>query len=153
PGREVSNHVIYPIVHHKETLGASIGSLYARMAGMTHPDNGLPTNAALFPQSVDPTCNPVRTDFGNFLAAGLVGTAFAPFVPGGDSTLQENMRLRIDRDRLADRRHLLAGFDDIQRNIDTSGVMDAMDGTQSKAFDVILRGAADAFDLSRESAF
>src|SRR6478672_8832170 len=93
PGREVSNHLIYPIVHPRETLGASLGSLYSRMAGMINPANGMPTNAALFPQSTDAACHPVRMDFGSFLATGAVGSAFAPFVPGGSSTLQQNMRL------------------------------------------------------------
>jgi hypothetical protein len=152
PGRDISNHVISPIVHQKETLGASLGALYSRMAGMTNPANGLPTNAALFPQSVDAGCHPARMDFGNILATGPVGSAFAPFVPGGSSTLQQNMRLNIDRDRLDERRQLLSHLDDIKGQIDTSGTMDAMDRIRSQAFDVILRGAADAFDLSRESA-
>jgi hypothetical protein len=152
PGRDISNHVICPIVHRKETLGANLGSLYSRMAGMTHPGNGMPTNAALFPQAVDASCHPTRMDFGSFLATGAVGSAFAPFVPGSNSTLRENMRLKMDRDRLDDRRRLLAQFDGIKRHIDTSGTLDGMDRVQAKAFDVILRGAADAFDLSRESA-
>jgi hypothetical protein len=151
PGREISNHLIYPIVHPKETLGASLGALYSRMAGMINPANGMPTNAALFPQGVDASCHPVRFDFGNFLATGPVGSAFAPFVPGGGSTLQQNMRLTIDRARMDERRRLLAQLDDIKRQLDTSRTMDAMDGIQSQAFDVILRSAADAFDLSRES--
>jgi hypothetical protein len=151
PGREISNHLIYPIVHPKETLGASLGALYSRMAGMINPANGMPTNAALFPQATDAGCHPVRMDFGNFLATGPAGSAFAPFVPGGGSTLQQNMRLQIDRDRMDERRRLLAQLDDIKRQLDTSGTMDAMDGIQSQAFDVILRSTADAFDLSRES--
>jgi hypothetical protein len=61
------------------------------------------------------------------------------------------MRLNMARDRVDDRRRLLTQLDDIQRQIDTTGCMDAMDGIRSQAFDVILRGAADAFDLSRES--
>jgi hypothetical protein len=151
PGREISNHVISPIVHQRETAGACLGAIYSRMAGMTNPANGMPTNAALFPPSVDAGCKPVRFDFGNFLATGPVGSAFAPFVPGGGSTLQENVRLNMARDRVGDRRRLLTQLDDIQRQIDTSGAMDAMDGIRSQAFDVILRGAADSFDLSRES--
>src|SRR5262249_53893638 len=115
PGREISNHVISPIVHRKETLGASLGTLYSRMAGMVNPVNGLPTNAALFPQSTDARCPPVRMDFGNFLATGPVGSAYAPFVPGRSSTLQQNMRLKIDRNRLDDRRQLLARLDGIKR--------------------------------------
>jgi len=86
PGSEISNHVISPIVHHKETAGACLGAIYSRMAGMTNPANGMPTNAALFPPSVDARCKPVRFDFGNFLATGPVGSAFAPFVPGGGKT-------------------------------------------------------------------
>jgi hypothetical protein len=146
-----SNHDINPIVEKKETIGASLGSLYSRMAGMTSPANGMPTYAALFPQSVDAGCHPIRFDFGNFLATGPVGSAFAPFVPGGGSTLQQNMRLNIPRDSLDDRRQLLAQLDSIKRGIDTSGTMDAMDRIQAQAFDVILRGAVDAFDLSKES--
>jgi hypothetical protein len=151
PGRDISNHVISPIMHQKETAGACLGSIYSRMAGMTNSANGMPTNAALFPPAVDASCRPVRFDFGNFLATGPVGSAFAPFVPGGGSTLQQNMRLIMARDRVDDRRRLLTQLDDIQRQIDTSGTMDAMDGIRSKAFDVVLRGAANAFDLSRES--
>jgi hypothetical protein len=151
PGREISNHLIYPIVHPKETLGANLGSLYSRMVGMNNPTTGMPTNAALFPQAVDPACKPVRMDFGNLLATGPVGAGFSPFVPGGNTTLQENMRLNIDPDRLDDRRRLLAQLDDVNRQIDASGSMDAIDRFQSQAFEVVLRGAADAIDLSRES--
>jgi hypothetical protein len=152
PGREISNHLIYPIVHPRETLGASLGALYSRMAGMTSPANGIPTNAALFPPAVDPGCHPVRMDFGNFLATGPVGSAFAPFVPGGSSTLQQNMRLNFERDRLDDRRQLLSRLDGIKRQLDTSGTLDDMNRIQSQAFEVILRGAVNAFDLSRESS-
>src|SRR5262249_17283712 len=88
PGRDISNHVICPIVQRKEPLGGNLGALYSSMAGMTHPANGMPTNAALFPKAVDSTCHPVRFDFGNFLATGPVGAGFAPFVPGGGDTLQ-----------------------------------------------------------------
>jgi hypothetical protein len=152
PGRDISNHVICPIVHRKETLGASLGALYSHMAGMVNPANGMPTNAALFPQSVDASCQPVRMDFGSFLATGPVSSAFAPFVPGGSSTLQQNMRLNMDRDRLDDRRRILGQIDGLKRQIDASGTMDAMDRIQAQAFDIVLRSAADAFDLSRESA-
>src|SRR5262245_49449945 len=151
PGRDISNHVICPIVHRKETLGASLGSLYSHVAGMVNPANGMPTNAALFPQAVDASCHPTRMDFGSFLATGPVSPALAPFVPGGGSMLQQNMRLNMDRDRLDDRRRLLGQLDGVKRQIDASGTMDAMDRIQSQAFEVILRGAADAFDLSRES--
>jgi hypothetical protein len=146
-----SNHDINPIVERKDTAGVTLGSHYSRLAGMTNPANGMPTNAALFPQSVDAGCHPVRFDFGNFLATGPISSAYAPFVPGAGSTLQQNMRLNIARDSLDDRRQLLAQLDNLKRGIDNSGTMDAMDRIQSQAYDVILRGAVDAFDLSKES--
>jgi hypothetical protein len=100
---------------------------------------------------VDAGCHPIRFDFGNFLATGPVRSAFAPFVPGGGSTLQQNMRLNVERGVLDDRRRLLNQLDDVKRQIDSTGTMDAMDRIQAQAYDVILRGAADAFDLARES--
>jgi hypothetical protein len=151
PGREISNHVISPIVHKKETLGANLGALFSYTAGTINPANGMPTNAALFPPCVDASCNPVRMDFGNFLSTGPLGSAFAPFVPGAGSTLQQDMRLNIDREQLDDRRRLRAQFDGLQRQLDTSGALDGMDRLESQACDLIIRGAADAFDLSRES--
>ena len=48
------NHDIKPVVC-KETSGTNIGSLYSRVAGANRPGTGMPTNAMLFPQSVDAT--------------------------------------------------------------------------------------------------
>ena len=60
------NHDIKPVVC-KETFGANIGSLYARVAGSNRPGSGMPTNAILFPQSVEPaTTGPAITHFGKF---------------------------------------------------------------------------------------
>ena len=75
------NHDIKPVVC-KETAGANIGALYARVAGANRPDSGMPTNAMLFPQSVDSTTGPAITSFGKFESVGSMGAGFAPFVPG-----------------------------------------------------------------------
>src|SRR5881396_1445784 len=48
------NHDIKPVVG-RDTFGANLGSIYARVAGRNHPDTGLPTNILLFPRSVDPS--------------------------------------------------------------------------------------------------
>lgn len=144
-----ASHDIKPIVH-KDTLNANLGSIYARVAGINHPVSGIPTNVALFPQAVDASTQPAQTGFGNFMSTGMVGGAFAPFVPGGKSDLQANMRLKLERNRLDDRRSLLARLDQVKRQLDNSGTMDSMDKFQEQAFDVILRGVANAFDLSKE---
>jgi Protein of unknown function (DUF1501) len=143
------NHDIKPIVC-EDTLGANIGSIYARIAGANRPSNGMPTNVALFPRSVDPETGPAITSFGKFTATGPLSKAYAPFVPGGDGEAQQNMTLRMERDRLDDRRSLLTRLDDIRRNIDATGLMSGMDEFQVQAFDTIMGGVADAFDLSKE---
>jgi hypothetical protein len=38
-----------------ETIGATMGSIYARAAGSTHPQTGMPNNAIILPEAVDPT--------------------------------------------------------------------------------------------------
>src|SRR5208282_2494218 len=110
-GREISNHVLYAIVHDREALGACMGSLYSHTAGITIRATGMPCNANLFPQYVNASCKRIQSGFGNFLATGPLSSAFAPFVPGAVGTFQQDMRLNIDRDRLDDRRRLLAQFD------------------------------------------
>src|SRR5262245_12951692 len=139
-----ANHDIKPVVH-KDFLNANLGSIYARVAGMNDPVTGMPTNAVLFPRSVDPNTQEGTRSFGDFSSPGLVGGAYAPFVPGGGGNLLKNMQLRIERDRLDDRRQLLAQLDAVKRHIDANGTMDVVDKVQEQAIDVILRGVADAF--------
>lgn len=145
------NHDIKPIVG-RDSLGANLGSVYARVAGTNDPRTGMPLNTALFPRAVDPETMSAITNFGDFSATGGLGSAFAPFVPGGGGTLQESMQLAIPRDRLDDRRGLLSTLDRIQRNTDSSGALVGSDRFQQQAFDTIVGGVAKAFDLSQEDA-
>jgi len=140
------NHDIKPIVG-KETLGANLGSWYARLAGANRPVSGMPTNAAVFCRAVDPASQPPQGDFGKFDSTGTVGGAYAPFIPGGDGKLQADMRLTLARDRLDDRRTLLDGLDRIRVLRDSSP---AHDQFQDQAFDALLGGVAAAFDLGKE---
>jgi hypothetical protein len=145
------NHDIKPVVH-RDALNANLGSLYTRVAGTNHPATGLVRNVALFPRAVDPQAQPAQTLFGNFLATGPLGAAYAPFDPSGGGTLLQNMRLRIPGNRLEDRRRLLHQLDALRRHVDTSGTAEAMDRFQEQAFDTIARGIGDAFDLRREDS-
>ena len=76
-------HDIKPVVG-RDTAGANLGSLYARVAGTSNPRNGMPSNAALFPRAVDSAAQKANFGFGKFDATGSLGSAYAPFVPGGD---------------------------------------------------------------------
>jgi uncharacterized protein (DUF1501 family) len=146
-----ANHDAKPIVH-RDTLGGGLGAYYARVAGMNHPTTGLPNNVTLFPQAVDPASQKPVQGLGNFLATGPLGAAYAPFVPGGDGGLLKDMRLTMPPDRLDDRRLLRREFDNLKRDLDASGAADALDRFEAQALDVLRRGVADAFDLSKENA-
>lgn len=143
-----SKHDIKPIVC-KDTLEANLGSLYSRVVGVNHP-NGMPTNAALYPSSVDPETRPATMNFGDFASTGNIGKAYSPFVAGAEGPFQQNMRLNMPMELLDDRRTLLRALDRLKTTIDTSGSMAAFERQRSQAFQTILGSVADAFDLSKE---
>lgn len=143
------NHDIKPVVC-KETFGSNIGSLYARVAGANRPGSGMPTNAVLFPQSVDATTKPEITSFGRFDSTGSLGNGVAPFVPGTGGDLQKNLELKVSIDRLGDRRTLLSELDRQRFIFDERGRLEAQSPLQMQAFSTLIGGVAGAFDLSKE---
>ena len=142
-----ANHDIKPIVC-KETLGANIGSLYARVAGTNHPVSGMPRNVALFPRAVEPKSQERVTQFGKFDSTGFLGAGYTPFIPGGSGDLQQDMHLNLPRGRLDDRRGLLSRLDQLKKSLDGNG--EGLDRFRQQAFDALLGGVGDAFDLSKE---
>ena len=143
------NHDIKPIVS-ADTLKANLGSLYARVAGTVNPLTGMPVNAALFPQAINPQAQPMQTGFGRFTDAGSLGAAYSPFMPGSEGPFQQSLKLTLPRERLDDRRKLRQEFDRIRRTVDVRGEAEGLDKFHEQALDTILRGISDAFDLSKE---
>jgi hypothetical protein len=143
-------HNIQPIVS-KGSFEASIGVHYSRMAGATHPMTGMPTNAVLFPAAIDPNL-PGPEARGNLSATGPYSSTFAPFVPGGGGQLQEDMKIAMARERFfGDRRGLLKELDGLNRAADSTGQIEAMDGMQRRAYELLLGGGVSrALDLSSE---
>ncbi|HEX5272856.1 MAG TPA: DUF1501 domain-containing protein, partial [Gemmataceae bacterium] len=81
---------------------------------------------------------------------GFLGISHRPFTPGGAAL--QNLRLPRDvsLDRLDQRKALLAGFDDVRRDLDTNGAMAGMDSFTTRAFDMVTSGTVrDALDLSK----
>jgi hypothetical protein len=144
-----ANHDIKPVVC-KDTLDANLGSLYARIAGTNHPISGMPLNVALFPRAVDPDTQAGTMQFGKFDAVGSLGGAYAPFIPGGNSTFQEDLQLTMPRDRLDDRRRLLSQLDALKRGVDNQADCQGLDRLRQQAFDAILGGVGSAFDWAKE---
>ncbi len=145
------NHNIKPLVS-PQSLGANVGSLYSRISGITDGNTGMPSNAVLFPRAVDEAAQTVTKQFGDFADTGKMGSAFAPFVPSGKGSLMDNMKLNLSQTRLDDRRALLQTLDGFKRHLDSTGTMDGMDKFNRQAYDVILGGVTQAFDLSDEDS-
>jgi hypothetical protein len=143
-----ASHDIKPVVS-SATGKASLGAIYGRVAGTTTAV-GLPRSTHLTPSALSTTKEKVGDKFGRFSDPGTLGAQYAPFVPGSGGPMQEAMRSWLPRTRLDDRRTLLSSLDGIRRSIDASGSLSGMDRFQEQAFEVILNGAADAFDLSAE---
>lgn len=137
------NHDIKPVVG-KDTAAANLGAAYASVAGPAR-DSGMPTNVALFPQSVDPNAQPMQSGFGNFLSVGPFGPGSVPVVPGAGGPFQKNLTLGVSQRHLDDRRALLAAFDTAKGELDAD-----LDVTRQKAFSLLLGNAAEAFDLRSE---
>ena len=129
---------------------ANIGAAYSRVAGTNHPVTGLPNSMFIIPQSIDPEQKTLGTRFGKYDATGSLGSAYTPFMPGGKGPLQEAMNLNLPRERFDDRRSLLSNLDDLRRKFDSLAEMDSLTGLQSQAANLITKGVADAFDLSKE---
>ena len=85
-----------------------------------------------------------------------LGPAYLPFVVGGDPNAPDfkvkNLSLAPKvKDRLDDRRFLLASFDRLRREADLSGVMESMDKFNREAVSLLTSDKArEAFDLSKE---
>jgi uncharacterized protein (DUF1501 family) len=144
-----ANHDIKPVVG-RDSFGANLGSIYARMAGANRAGSGMPTNVALFPRAVDPSTQAGTMAFGKFGSTGPFGAAYAPFDPGGGGQLQKDMRLSLPLTRLEDRRRLLTELDRVQWTLVEGGGFDGMERVRQQAFQTILGGIADAFQLTKE---
>ena len=82
---------------------------------------------------------------------GFLGVAHAPFQPNKGGAAQDMTLNGVTLDRLADRRSLLAGFDQFRRDIDASGVMDGLDTFNQQAFGVLTSSKLlSALDVSKE---
>ena len=115
----------------------SFGSMAAKVRGVSHPVTGMPTFVRL--------SRTISFDFDQPL---WLGAANAPF-DGTGQTLN-NLSLAVETDRLADRRRLLRGIDQLRRDVDQSGLMDGLDAFEQQAMGVVLGDSKQAFDLTEE---
>lgn len=130
--------------------GANMGSTYARVAGANNPATGMPTCAIVQPGAVGDQYRNLGAQIGRITALGDLPSSYAPFDPSAGGDIVKNMELKISETRLDDRRGLLTSLDSLKRKVDSSDVLNGTDEFQQQAFDVILGGMSDAFDLKNE---
>jgi hypothetical protein len=132
---------------------ATMGAIYARVAGANHPRTGIPTNVLVLPEAVDASLklgNNFETDaLPTLTHPGELGDVYRAFDPQGGGQLTSDMELTLPRQRFDDRRSLLARLDRLKRVADASG-HGGEDRYRQQAFDIITGGVAEAFDLSKE---
>lgn len=133
-------------------LGQSMGSVYARLRGANHEANGLPTYCLVTSPEVDGQYVQERSRIEAGSHPGPLGLAYAPFDPAGGGQLLNNLSLAVAPERLDDRKLLLAKLDNVKRSIDASGHIRGLDRFDAQALEMIVRGAGDAFDISKENA-
>ena len=144
--------------------GFSMGALYARLAGATSARSGLPTFNLLTHPEVDGQYRKEQDRVVRGSAPRELGAGYAPFwmdFGGGrkksgkrgarSGSIAADMELSLPQGRLDDRRSLLEAVDRMRREVDRSGKVEAMDQYRQQAYDLMLGGAMDAFDLSREN--
>ncbi len=145
-------HDSKPIVSKEYSSGAQIGAHYAKVAGASHPQFGMPRNVWLHPQAVDAGATDPIMKLGKFDVTGPLGPAYEPFQPSGKSDLRRDMQLTIDPDRLGDRRTLLTSLNHFRRTVESGKVTGGLDKFQSQALETLTGGISDAFDITGEEA-
>ena len=145
-------HDSKPIVSKEYSSGAQIGAHYARVAGPSNPQFGMPRNVWLHPQAVDAGATDPIMKLGKFDVTGPLGPAYEPFQPSGKSDLRRDMQLTIDPDRLGDRRTLLTSLNQFRRTVESGKVTGGLDKFQSQALETLTGGISDAFDITGEEA-
>ena len=151
-GHGISSHqpASEHVISGGNATGATMGTLYARVAGTTNPATGIPSYTVIPPPAVGERYKNLGAQTSRVVSVGSLPAAYKAFDPSAGGQIIENMQLRVHRDRLDDRRSLLTQLDQIKRQADSGGLLDGADRFQQQAFDVILGGVSEAFDLSQE---
>jgi hypothetical protein len=131
--------------------GAMMGALYARVAGLTDSVTGMPENVLVTPSVVGSQFKKLYHNVGRVSQTGTLSSVYKPFDPSAGGEIIDNMRLVLKGKRLDDRRTLLHELDQLRHRFDSDSIVESSNRFQQQAFDVLMRGVADAFDLSQEN--
>jgi hypothetical protein len=151
-----SAHSYNQVVTGGDPSGPAVSAVYARVRGTNHPQTGLPTNVLVLPEAVRDglklEVNFETAALPTLTQAGTLGPTYDAFNPSGGGDLKQDMQLNLPAARLEDRLALLQQLDDMRRHVELSRAIESLSFYQQQAFDVVVRGVASAFDLTKEDA-
>ncbi len=94
---------------------------------------------------------PTFVDLTGWTKTGFTGQINAGFRPDGEGRQNLSMNQKVSLSRLDDRKALLCGLDRLQRNVDQSGMLTAIDSYTERAVGIVTSGElAKAMDLRQE---
>jgi hypothetical protein len=152
---QTGNREAAPRVNPRGRLYPAIGSVIAKFRGANQP--GMPPYVAFMKSR------------SHLAFGGYLGKQYDPFIADQAVSLPIYTNVGVDtgqvsradlfhlpgevtQARIAERRSLAQEFDRLRNDLDTSGVMDAMDRYGQQAVEMLVgRRAQEAFDLSRET--
>ena len=152
------SHNQIPILTGRHPSKAAMGAMCASATGAFHDRTGVPMHIVIIPEAVQPDLKlgqPTAT-FGlpgierNVACAGSLGNVYKGFVRNGSPEQLGNFNLKLPHDRFADRFQLLGQIDALKRQLDRTGEASGVSQVERQAYDLLLRGVANAFDLSKE---
>lgn len=118
----------------------SIGSVISKLQGSTNP--GVPPFVGLEPVMQH---KPYHAS-----GPGFLGIGYRSFRPAGEGKADLTLN-GVTIDRLADRKALLASFDQFRRDVDASGLMSGLDAFNAQAFGMLTSSKLlEALDYQRE---
>ncbi|MCA9087818.1 MAG: DUF1501 domain-containing protein [Planctomycetaceae bacterium] len=95
---------------------------------------------------------PTAMDLTGWTRPGFLGQVHAAYRPDGTGRQNLTLDRRMNESRFSDRQNLLTGLDRMRRQVDGSGMMEAMDSFTSRAVGMITSGrVAAALNIEEES--
>jgi uncharacterized protein (DUF1501 family) len=125
-----------------------VGSIATKLTGPR--TEGMPASVAI-PYAMSIGLRP------GYFGGNYLGPQENPFETGGDANSDKfavkdlGLAAKMTVERLDDRRNLLTHFDNLRRDVDRTGALDAMDRFERRAYDMVTgEQARKAFDIASE---
>lgn len=157
-GSGFANHEQEPVLNGNSSTKGTIGAHYSWLFGANHSVTGMPTHVVVLPEQIQPDLKLGRPNVPLTLpeirkvtgAAGSLGPSCEGVLLDGSSNFLGTLSLRVPMERFDNRRNLLKSLEDSRPSIKSSRTLDGYDSLRAQAFQVLSKGIADAFDLSKE---